>query len=142
MVHGLYQALPQQTCREFSAQNCNSLAQNEVGLPNGYRRPRKSGGPGATAAALHPLDSRFRAGLSGESVARHEKESLQYATQPKPSCPALCRASTSFERCRKGVDGRDRPGQDDKRECRSRSSQPDFFPRTALRSRRNNESER
>jgi hypothetical protein len=26
----------------------------------GYRRPRKSGGPGATAAALQPLDSRFR----------------------------------------------------------------------------------
>ena len=26
----------------------------------GYRRPRESGGPGATAAALQPLDSRFR----------------------------------------------------------------------------------
>jgi hypothetical protein len=27
----------------------------------GYRRPRESGGPGATAAALPTLDSRFRA---------------------------------------------------------------------------------
>jgi hypothetical protein len=29
-------------------------------LATGYRRPRESGGPGATAAALPTLDSRFR----------------------------------------------------------------------------------
>src|SRR5208282_2971442 len=54
------------------------------------------------------------------------------------SSPTLCRASTSCERCSRGVDAhgtspwaegpRDKPGQDDKSECRSRSAQPDSFP--------------
>src|ERR1700722_1234070 len=41
---GSSHGIPRQTCLEFVPHNCNSLGQNEVGLPNGYRHPRESGG--------------------------------------------------------------------------------------------------
>ena len=38
----------------------------------------------------------------------------------QPSCPALCRASTSLQPCSKeDVDGRDKPGHDEKDQCGS-----------------------
>jgi hypothetical protein len=39
-------------------------------------------------------------------------------TNCHPSCPALCRASTSLRRGKKDVDGRAKPGHDDIRRAR------------------------
>src|SRR5437764_529993 len=37
---------------------------------------------------------------------------LQRQQPNSPSCPALCRASTSYFAAQQGVDGRDKPGHD------------------------------
>src|SRR6185312_12159463 len=52
--------------------------------------PAKAGTQG------HPLDSRFRAGLSGENICALQTSPREELLNPPPSCPALCRASTLF----------------------------------------------
>ncbi len=48
------------------------------------------------------------------------------------SCPALCRVSTPSFPAPKDVDGRDKPGQDEKQGCNSSFAVTACFPRTAL----------
>jgi hypothetical protein len=45
--------------------------------------------------------------IESENAAKHA------AADDRSSCPALCRATTRFLFCGKGVDGRDKPGHDD-----------------------------
>jgi len=60
MIYGIVSGL---TAANLSGVYCAELYQPdskmEVRLPNDYRRPRESGGPGANAAASQALDSRF-----------------------------------------------------------------------------------
>jgi hypothetical protein len=51
----------------------------------------------------------------------------------------LIRASTSLFQALEGVDGRDKPGQDEIRGSTCSVMQPQDFPRTALRFRGNDE---
>ena len=60
-----------------------------------------------------PLDSRFRAGLSGEIVSPTITGFWLTAINLSSSCADLIRASTSLFRALEGVDGRDKPGQDE-----------------------------
>ena len=60
-----------------------------------------------------PLDSRFRAGLSGEIVSPTITGFWLTAINLSSSCADLIRASTSLFRALEGVDGRVKPGQDE-----------------------------
>jgi hypothetical protein len=86
----------------------------------------------------HPTSTNHRrprasAGLSGEISAATDPSLRSVHCNLSSSCPALCRASTSCGRRKKGVDGRVKPGHDDKWEFASARLQPHFFPRIALR---------
>ena len=64
--------------------------------------------PGTHGAVAHPRVQ--QTGLIGIllALARHALPK----SPRRPSCPALCRASTSSLQTEQGVDGRDKPGHD------------------------------
>src|SRR5207245_11646910 len=77
---------------------------------------RASGGPGPCTSELVVVDSRFRAGLSGEIRIAIPRRVCLRVLPPKAPCPDLFRASTSSHSdnfLRKGVGGRVEPGHGD-----------------------------
>jgi hypothetical protein len=83
------------------------------------------------------LVARFRAGLSGENVGTISRRFADVEDDWTSSCPALYRVSTPSFPAPKDVDGRDKPGQDEKRGCNSSFAVTACFPRTTLRFRGN-----
>src|SRR3954451_13946718 len=71
--------------------------------PPGHRREASS----SPRPAMTTFDNRrFMRALNGCEHLRKRR------TAPSPSCPALCRVSTSLLAAQKHVDGRDKPGHD------------------------------
>jgi hypothetical protein len=91
------------------------------------------------SSAPAALGSRFRAGLFGENVDTISRRFADVGDDWRSSCPALCRVSTPSFQAPKDVDGRDKPGQDEKQGCNSSFAATACFPRTALRFRGNDE---
>ena len=79
------------------------------------------------------LPSRQAAGLSGEIISAMITGVEPTGTDLKSSCADLIRASTSLFRALEGVDGRDKPGQDEISGSICSVIRPQDFPRTALR---------
>jgi hypothetical protein len=77
--------------------------------------------------------SRESAGLFGEIISAMITSLDLTGINLKSSCADLIRASTSLFRTLEGVDGRDRPGQDEISGSICSVIRPQDFPRTVLR---------
>ena len=76
-----------------------------------HARVRLSGG--ASPMRQGPLPLPLKAGLSGENFSARIASLEFEGSNLKSSCADLIRVSTSLFRAREGVDGRDKPGQDE-----------------------------
>src|SRR5712691_7854715 len=88
---------------------------NELSSPPRKRGPRACPWPeqGATARTLAALGSHFRAGASGEIFLVSWTCAGLAGNNFNSSCADLFRVSTSLPLPSQGVDGRDKPGQDE-----------------------------
>jgi hypothetical protein len=77
----------------------------------------------------HVRRSRESAGLSGEIISATITGVEPTGTDLKSSCADLIRASTSLFRALEGVDGRDKPGQDEISGSICSVIRPQDFPR-------------
>ena len=74
--------------------------------------PRKRGSRATVEAPGHRIPA-FATGLSGEIISAMITGVEPTGTDLKSSCADLIRASTSLFRALEGVDGRDKPGQNE-----------------------------